>query len=618
VQGDNRTGGGDPRETMVQVLRYRAEQEPDAEAFTFLEEDGEERPITYVELDARARAVAASIQRSGTEPGERALLVYPPGLDYVAALYGCLYAGVVAVPAYPPNPARLARTMPRLLAILRDARTGLALTTAAIEKVVGELLVQGSDRASARTLATDSETAGGGEDWDEPDLRPDDVALIQYTSGTTASPRGVMVSHANLRWDREFAEWTLALSKKARAVSWLPPYHDMGLIGHLLGAVFRGAPCTLMSPVTFIRRPLRWLDAISRHRGAVSGGPNLAFDICVRRIAPNERKALDLSTWEVAYTGSEPVQTATIDAFCEAFAECGFRREAFYPCYGLAEATLFVTGGERLTGVRTFHADRAALDDARRAEPARAGSRAKTVVGCGRAYRDSEVAIIDPDSGARLAEGEVGEIWVRGPSVAAGYWGRPEETEATFGYRAGDGTGPFLRTRDLGFVHDGELFVLGRVEELITVAGHNYHPLDIELACAGVAGLRRNRGAAFSLDRDGREGVVVVYEVRDEVLDHAAAIEGIRRSVLQSLDLELNAIALVRPRTIPKTTSGKTQRGVLRSRYEQGALETVAEWSLETHRDVSAATTHTSPEIKTSTPQEVGMSGYGRELAEEQ
>jgi acyl-CoA synthetase (AMP-forming)/AMP-acid ligase II len=513
---------------FADILAGRARDEPDATAFVF---EGEQR-VTYAELDARARTIAAAL---ADMRGERALLVYPPGLEYVAALFGCYYAGVVAVPAYPPDPSRLERTMPRLEAIIRDAEPRVVLTLDFITGLLG-----------GHALATDTLPAGS---FFAPSA-PDDVALLQYTSGSTAAPRGVMLTHANLLHNSDFIRRAFGNRERSCGVIWLPPYHDMGLIGGILQPVFVGFPCHLMSPFTMLQRPVNWLRAISEHGGTVSGGPNFAFELCLRRVDENDRAELDLSSWEIAFNGSEPVRAETIDAFSELFAPCGFRREAFFPCYGLAEGTLMVTGGERLAGPRVR----------------RHGE--KDLVGCGRPDPDHRVVIADT-AGEPLPDGSEGEICVSGPSVAAGYW------------REGD-FGSLLRTGDLGLFADGELYVTGRIKELVIVAGRNHHAVDIEMSCErAIPALRRGCGAAFSYDGTGREQIGLVYEVRDDPeLDADAVIRTMREAVTRAIGASLGAVVLIPPRSIPKTSSGKVQRGVCRERFAEGSLPAVARWTL--------------------------------------
>lgn len=418
--------------------------------------DGEtqEAALTYGGLDRRARAVAALLQGQGLA-GERALLVYPPGLDYIVALMGCLYAGVVAVPTYPP---RLNRPDPRLQAIVGDSQAAAALTTGAILTTLGQRVVHAPDMAALRWLPTDGTDAGLAEAWRDPNARGEDLAFLQYTSGSTAAPRGAMVTHANALYNAAMIHTAVDATTDSRGVMWLPPYHDMGLVGGILQTVYSGAMTTFMSPFAFLQRPLRWLQTIARTRATHSGGPNFAFDLCVNKTTPEQRAALDLSSWRVAFTGAEPVRPDTLERFADAFAVSGFQREAFCPAYGLAEATLLVTCGKPPGSARTLDLDAAALEE-HRAVPATPGAPRRMVTSCGPPLDGETVAVVDPTTGARCPPGRIGEIWVSGPSVAQGYWNRPEESAEVFGARLTDsGEGPSLRTGDLGFM-DG--FALG-------------------------------------------------------------------------------------------------------------------------------------------------------------
>lgn len=568
------------RTSFVDVLRAHREAEPARIAFYF-EGDGEPAQLSYGELDRRARSIAAALQASGAG-GERVLLLYPPGLEYVAGLFGCMYAGAVAIPAYPPGPARPERTLARLGAILRDARAAVVLTTHSIRAALDERIDElGKDAVSCVT--TDGELGPPAHAWRAPSLRREDLALLQYTSGSTAAPRGVLLTHGNLLDNSEFIRRAFGHSSSSRGVVWLPPYHDMGLVGGVLQPAYTGFPCVLMAPHTFLRRPLRWLRAISEHRASTSGGPNFAFELCLRRIGVEQRAELDLSSWEVAFNGAEPVRAETIDAFSERFAACGFRREAFYPCYGLAEATLMVASRvkTRPVPIRAFDGARLAEGDAVAAVAEDSG--AKRVVGCGRPGRDSRVVIVDPVARTRLPAGRVGELWVAGAGVADGYWERPRETRSVFGARLADSDeGPFLRTGDLGFLLDDELFVTGRIKELVIVHGRNHHPLELELACEqAVPSLRPGCGAAFTYERDGRSRIGIVYEILDEHSpDHDATIVAIRKAVAQAIGAQVDAVVLARARTIPKTASGKVQRRLCGAMFAAGKLGTVASWSL--------------------------------------
>ncbi|HEY8021205.1 MAG TPA: condensation domain-containing protein [Thermoanaerobaculia bacterium] len=563
-------------DSLVAVLRARAAGDPDRRLYTFLSDgEREEETLTAAELDRKARAIGAALQSAGAQ-GQRALLLYPPGLDFVAAFLGCLYGGVAAVPAYPP---RSNRNLPRLLAIARDARPALALTTSALAAKLGGLAAAVPELAAVRLLATDDLEPGAAEGWRDPGSDRGTLAFLQYTSGSTADPKGVMVTHGNLLHNEEMIRQAFRQSASSVIVGWLPLYHDMGLIGNVLQPLFLGAPCILMSPVAFLQSPKRWLAAISRYRATTSGGPNFAYDLCVRKIPPAERADLDLSSWDTAFNGAEPVREETLARFAEAFAPAGFRRQAYYPCYGLAEATLFVAGASRDTGgpVSAAVFDAAALERGE-AAPGEPGGRA--LVGCGRAWSGQEIAIVDAESATRAPADRVGEIWVRGESVARGYWRNREATAATFGARlaAEAGEGPWLRTGDLGFLAGGELYITGRIKDLIILRGRNLYPQDLELTAErSHPALRPGCGAAFAVERGGEERLTIVQEAEVEEAAAAAPVaEAIRRAVAEEHEVQVERVVLIRPRTIPKTSSGKIQRHAARQGLLAGTLEVIA------------------------------------------
>jgi acyl-CoA synthetase (AMP-forming)/AMP-acid ligase II len=540
--------------TLVDLLRMRAVERPDAVPYIFLE-DGEddERTITAGELDARARAIACSLLAT-TRPGERALLVFPPGLDYIAAVFGCLYAGVIAVPAYPPDLRRLARTLPRLTAIVRGAEARVVLTTRAIQTLASAL--PGLEDLS--WIATDG--ASGGDAWVPPPSEPEGIALLQFTSGSTTSPRGVILRHRSLMANLAAIEAAFELADRPpRTISWLPPYHDMGLIGCVLGSLYSGGQCVLMSPLHFLQQPVRWLRAITKYRGDVSGGPNFAYDLCVRRIDPAAH-ALDLSSWQIAFDGAEVVRRDTLDRFVAKFGAVGFRRAAFLPCYGLAESTLIAAATPRAAEPTVIEVDRAALE---RGEVA-TGDRA--VVSSGRATLATRIAIVDPETGRELPDRRIGEVWLAGPSVGSGYWGDALETERTFGATLRGHAERFLRTGDLGFTVAGDLFVTGRCKDLIIVNGRNLFPDDIEqVTVAAHPALRAGCTAAFAIDAEHGERLVVVQETGDG--DGAAIRQAIRGAIASAFDVVPHDIVLLPPGTIPKTSSGKVQRHACRDDY---------------------------------------------------
>ncbi len=562
-------------DSMAEVLLTYADRTPDALAFGFLIDGEHEGPrLTYAELDREARAVAAAL-RDVAGPGDRALLVYAPGLAFVSAFFGCQYAGVVPVPVYPPRPGQLAQGWQVLRHIAADCTPRAILadravapflpTDGAVPALAGLPLIV-TDRLDPVGATQGRPAATGG----------DDLALLQYTSGSTADPKGVMVTHRNLLHNLATLQTVFDAPPPGAGVCWLPPYHDMGLIGGLLQTVYRGAACWVMSPVALLQDPIRWLRALSRYRAEVSGGPNFAFDMCVQRSTPQQRVGLDLSHWTVAAIGAEPVDPRILDRFTAAFAPAGFRPETFYPCYGLAESTVFVTGGARTARPVVRYWDAAELERGRSVPVAPAAPNARVIVGCGRAWMGQEVRVADPAVRVPVADGTVGEIWVAGPSVARGYWARPTETADTFGGRlAGADGGPYLRTGDLGFVRDGELFITGRIKELIVVRGRNYYPHDIEATVqAAHPDFRPGCCAAFEVTRDGQARVVVVQEVdrRCRAVDAAALTGDIRQAVAERHGLQVYDAVLLEYGSIPKTSSGKVRRVQCRADYQNGEL----------------------------------------------
>ncbi|AUX48181.1 peptide synthetase [Sorangium cellulosum] len=564
--------------TLVALLRRRAEQRPSGHAYTFLlDGEADARAMTYGELDLRARALAAELQ-AGARAGERALLLVPPGLDFIAAFFGCLYAGLVAVPV--PLPQRK-RGLLRVLAIVRDCRPSVVLTTEAFLGAVAMLRDDPSlaELSHLRCVAVDTVRDGQGDAWRAPRVTAETLAFLQYTSGSTGTPKGVVLTHGNLLRNELMIQRAFAHTEESVIVGWLPPHHDMGLIGNILQPLYVGVPCIQLSPEHFLMRPRRWLDAISRYRATTSGGPNFAYELCVGKIPPDQREGLDLGSWQVAFNGAEPIRTATLDRFADAFAPAGFRRAAFYPCYGLAEATLLVTGGAADAPPIVRAVDRAALSQGRAVFDPRDPEAGLSLVGCGGSPAGDEVLIVDPET-HRPCDGEhVGEIWVAGASVAQGYWERPEETAQTFEARLCTGEGPFLRTGDLGFVSRGELYVTGRLKDLIIVRGRNLYPQDIELTAEeSHPGLRAGGGAAFSVDEGGEERVVIVQELGRRAVTSADPAEigaAIERAVADRHEVGVHAVVLIKPGSLPRTTSGKVQRRACRGRFLDGTLDAV-------------------------------------------
>lgn len=566
-----------PLTNLVDCLRYWTDQQASQVAFYFTDGEGDDRRLTYAELDAQARAIGAVLADQGVS-GERVLLLYPPGLDFVKGFFGCLYAGAVAVPAYPP---RRNRYMARIEAISSDAEARAALTVADVSDRVEGLLDDSPSLRNLAWIATDTIPVEMAESWRPRAIRSSDLAVLQYTSGSTGSPKGVMLTHANTMHNVCLIAYSFEPTRDGMGLTWLPTYHDMGLVGGVLKPLFIGRPNVLMSPMAFLQKPVRWLQGISRYRVLISGGPNFAYDLCTDKVTDADLEGLDLSSWNVAFNGAEPIRPSTLEAFTNRFAPAGFRKEAFFPCYGMAETTLIVTGSytHEPPIIRCF--DGQALDEHRVVAALPHEESARRIVGCGHVLPDEEVVIVDPASLKRLPDHQVGEIWIRGPSVAVGYWRKPDETEQAFHARiAGEPDARYLRTGDLGFMDQGELFVTGRLKDLIIVRGVNRYPQDIELTVERTdPRLQAGSAAAFSVDLNGRECLIIVSEVeRTRHKDWSDVIQAIRKNVALEHELPPDGIVLVRFGSMPKTSSGKIQRHACRDAFLDNSLAVVAQW----------------------------------------
>ncbi|HEV7683496.1 MAG TPA: fatty acyl-AMP ligase [Pyrinomonadaceae bacterium] len=581
--------------TFVDAMRLRAKQQPNKVACTFLVDgETEEVSLTYGELDRQARGVAAKLQLLETS-GQTALLLYPYGLEFIAAFLGCLYGGVVALPAYPPLSPRQGRVITRITGIMEDAKPTVALTTSAVKNKVETLFTQISNTRPMRFLATDKVAAYLAEDWDGSPANRDATAFLQYTSGSTTTPKGVMVSHRNLIQNSSYIHHCFNTSPASRGMFWLPFYHDMGLIGGLLQTLYCGGSAVLMTPAAFLQCPFRWLQAISRAKATISGGPNFAYDLCVQKISAEQKLSLDLSSWELAFNGAEPINAETLERFAKNFESCGFRRESFYPCYGLAEATLIVSGGLKSSPptYRSFQVS--ALKENQVVEDNAGSEGVSALVGCGQTVPEQTIVIADPETLVRCPADRIGEIWVSGSSVAQGYWNRPDETKQTFSaYLADTEEGPFLRTGDLGFIYDGELFVTGRIKDLIIVDGSNHYAQDLERTVEHChAAIKQGSCAAFSLDVAGSEQLVIVAEMERRyysrfqrqnktthadgdqpgALDVGEVVEAIRTAVAEQHDLRAHDVLILKSGGVAKTSSGKLQRHVCKSGYLAQSLD---------------------------------------------
>jgi acyl-CoA synthetase (AMP-forming)/AMP-acid ligase II/acyl carrier protein len=581
---------------IAEVLQRRAAERPMQRAFVFLENahdrvGASEIAWSYGELDRRARAIAAAVSRRAA-PGDRAVLAFQPGLDFLAAFFGCLYAGVLPAPATYPRPRRASS---RLDSIVADCTPRLGLSTS--DTLASMPLDEQSAAVRALSwIAVDQ--CPRTDDQSSPlfDARPDDPAFLQYTSGSTSEPRGVVVTHCNLLHNLESIRQGFDLPAAGAAATpptaafWLPAYHDMGLIGGILSPLFVGGTAHLLAPAAFLQRPMSWLETISRTGATVSGAPNFAYELCTRKTTVEDRGQLDLSKWRVAFCGAEPIDPRVLEEFAAAMAPAGFRDDAFYPSYGLAESTLLVAGGAGPSRPRTFRANRAKLAAGELVDVDPQAADAQLLVSCGRALGGQDVRIVDPKSRRPCAAGVVGEIWVRGPSVAREYWNRSDESSQTFGGRLDDGAGPYLRTGDLGAVRDGELFITGRLKDLIIVRGRNLYPQDVERSVQQ-SHAAVEMGAAFSMVVDGAEQLVVVHQTDREHrrVDMAPVLRAMRAAIVDEHEVDPYAVVLLAPAALPITSSGKVQRSRCRELFEAGSLNELAAWRRSDERVHAAA-----------------------------
>ncbi len=612
--------------TLVDLLGSRAHHQASRTAYTFLADgESEEVSISYAELDEKARSIAAYLHDAGA-CGSRALLLYPSGLDYILAFFGCLYAGVVPVPAYPP---RKNRSLDRIDGIVINAEATHVLGTTQILNDVERRFSEHPHLQQMHRIATDTLDLAAAPTWSPTTLSGADLAFLQYTSGSTDRPKGVMVSHDNLMHNQRLMHQAFQLTEQDRLLGWLPLYHDMGLIGNVLHSLYAGVHCVLMAPVMFLQKPVRWLNGVTKYGATISGGPNFAYDLCSRKITPEQREGLDLSSWNLAVNGSEPIRAATLELFSETFSPHGFRRNAFFPCYGLAEATLFVSGGP-VTNEPTFdRVGASALAENRIERAGENGSSQEetcTLVSSGTAWPDQQLQIVNPETMTPCASGEVGEILISGGSVAGGYWKAPEATKEAFeaivaNGSAGNGSNGShhaLRTGDLGFIREGELFVTGRIKDMIIIRGRNHYPQDIEATVAAAhPALRGGGAAAFSIEIDHEERLAVVQEVERTAvrnLDEAGIVGAIRKAVSDAHELHAHTVVLLKPGHLPRTTSGKIQRRKCKGDLVAGRLEQIGGSGVATDAPAPTAGGYlplTHAELVTATPGERSLKVAG-------
>ncbi|MEW6733435.1 MAG: fatty acyl-AMP ligase [Acidobacteriota bacterium] len=600
--------------TIVELLQYRAVSSAKRLAYTFLANgEVEESTLTFGQLDQQARVIAACLQQENLAQG-RVLLLYQPGLEFIAALFGCFYSASVAIPFYPPHPARFASSIAKLQALIKDAQPSLVLTTLRVKQAAEAALTE-QQLPPLPWIATDTLAADIYLQWQKPDINSNQLAFIQYTSGSTADPKGVMISHRNLLHNEKLIQLAFHQNSESIVVGWLPFYHDMGLIGNVIQPLYAGSRCILMSPLAFLQRPYRWLKTITKYQATTSAAPNFAYELCVRNITSEQCESLDLSSWQQALSGSEPVRYQTLKRFAETFQSCGFRWQSFYPCYGLAEATLFISGGHSGDAPLIYTLDKLAIEQHRVIEVAPNSANAKRLVACGKVSSEHKVIIVEPESATICSTNQIGEIWIYSASVAQGYLNRSLENKEIFQAYLANGEGPFLRTGDLGFIKDGELCITGRVKDILIIRGKNYYPQDIEWVVEqSHPSLRANASAAFSVDLNDEERLIVVAEVerryysndlgrnfshnqykekhlserqhlqseavcqkqQSTSLNLKEVVTAIRRAIADHFDLQVYDVCLLKAGSISKTTSGKVQRRNCCANYLANALKVIA------------------------------------------
>jgi len=566
---------------LISILNQRASQTPNQLAYIFLKNrENQEQNITYQQLSQNSKNIAIKLQ-SLIPKGSRALLLYPQGLEFINTFLGCLSAGIIAVPAYPP---KRNQKMSRLAAIIKDAQPQIILTTSSMLESIKEKLTDIVDSSALQWLATDSLNNDEEElSYIFPNISSDSLAFLQYTSGSTGTPKGVMISHGNIVHNSASIQKAFELTEKSVSVTWLPSFHDMGLIDGIIQPLYTGFLGVILPPESFLQRPIFWLQAITKYRATHSGGPNLGYELCVEKIAPEQQKNLDLSSWVSAYSGSEPIRRRTIENFITKFQSSGFQSQYFYPCYGMAEATLMITGGNIEDEPVYLNVQSELLENKIVLKADVERDNYQQMVGCGHTWLDTEVRIVDPETCTQCADNQVGEIWVSGSSIAQGYWHQPEKTTETFQAKLVDvGERNFLRTGDLGFIQNGELFITGRIKDVIIIWGRNHYPQDIEYSVQqSHKALSLDCGAAFTVEVNNQEKLVIVQEVERTYLRKLAVdeiVSAIRETVALNHGLQVYAILLIKPASIPKTSSGKIQRHACRQGFLKETLAVVGQW----------------------------------------
>ncbi len=569
-----------PITNTVSLLQERARQKNNEVLFRFLADgEGDEITLSYAELNRQAQNIAQRLLKHA-RPGDRALLLYPDGLEFIISFYACIYAGIIAVPAFPP---KRNQKMQRLASIIDGCQPSLILTEKKTLALVQSLFEDYSTDEPSLILSTDRITDKNTDQQADntqalPEIRSTDVAFLQYTSGSTGNPKGVIVSHSNLLANAEALLQATHHTDKPVGVSWLPLFHDMGLIGSVIQPLYTGFQAVLMPPTAFVSKPIRWLQAISKYKATFSGGPNIGYDYCLQSIKPEELADIDLSHWQIAASGAEPVRASTLEAFSKLVAGTGFSKDIYYPCYGMAEATLLISSKAPNEEPMMQTVDSVSLQHNKIIRVDTEHKNSQILISCGHSWNGHDIIIVDPETKHTLKEDTVGEVWVSGPSVAQGYWNKAEATEETFNAHTSDsGEGPFLRTGDLGYLSSGELYITGRIKDVLIIHGRNHYPQDIEQTVADShEALMPNATAAFSIMVDGKEKLVVAQEVKRSYarkIEPETLLKTIRDRISHIHDVEAHEIILLKPARIAKTSSGKIQRHRCRQQFMANSLE---------------------------------------------
>lgn len=562
-------------QTLYDLAKLRSDENPDGLAMTFLT-DGEEKTeqLTYLELDCKSKVIAASLQFMQAK-NKTVLLMFAPGIDFICAFLGCQYAGAIAVPVYAPSSPE---SWERVLMIAKDAQASIILSNSKLANKVLESQNELANKSIFRWIMTDKLAAELQTQWQPPEYDSRQTAFLQYTSGSTGTPKGVTVSHSNILHNSHQIYKSFKSSSDNKVVTWLPAYHDMGLIGGIIQPLYVGFPLVLLSPIHFVQRPVRWLRAISKYKGTTSGGPNFGFDLCLK-ISTEDCHGLDLSSWKVAFNGGEPVRKQTLDSFIKKFAPYGFNPDALLPCYGLAESTLFVTGTQQGDSYSHLQVDAALFSQGiLKIKSDQNEVPSIKIISSGKPQESTPFEIVDPKTFSICPPGIIGEIWVGGESVSAGYWNKPSINIAIFQARInGDTTETnYLRTGDTGFIYKGELFVTGRLNDKLIINGKNLFPQDIEqIAENAHPKIIANGSAAFSkLTVTQKEEFVLVCELKRGT--QSEELTEIRKNINQKVFFQFGVspaeIVFIRQRSLPRTSSGKVKRYLCKQHYSSNLL----------------------------------------------